>query len=567
MKKKISLLLSLVMMLMLFLSVNIVVNAVDNTENSYIPETTAETNEDHDGLIEETSTTKPVYYSKPATPKVTSTNSIGGVQLNWNKVDGAVKYAVYRRGEGQKNYTQIGTTTGTTFLDKNVASGKYYCYTVRAFNSAGGYSTYVYANTSTRKYMATPKLTSIYNHQNGLAIKWNAIAGVTKGYRVYRRGAGQSTWTYLGTTKNLYFIDSQVKNKSGEYFRYTVIADGGYHSKFDTNGLYLKRLANPTLTSVVSSSSGVTVKWSSVKSSTGYRVYRRGAGESWKLLTTVKGTSYIDSAVVKNQYYRYTVRAVSGGYISSYDSNGLLIKFTANISNSTKLYNQQLKKMTICKNFPYGDVNSKGVFSALVEDFDADGKEEMVTFSITHNSSNQAYIVLDLYTIKGNSVVHTDKSKEIYASGVGNYQINSCGTFVNSRIRIQYDSWGYGGSNHGSSFMTYKVANNKLVLCEEYLLSEFYRYNSLTYKETVSGKTFSSAEHFYSAVNKAGYDTNKHNHVGYEGSDFNVNQTDYMTAQCFKGNHIFSLVDSVQMLKSGRYGFIHDNTNLSERIK
>ena len=263
------------------------------------------------------------YVPKPATPKVTTTNEIGGVQVKWNAVAGATKYVVFRRQGGYNTWVNVGTTTGTTLLDKNVKSGIYYVYSVRAYNSSGQYSDFVSANTQTRKFMATPKLTTIYNHVNGLAIKWNAVAGVTNGYRVYRRGAGSTYWTYLGTTKNLYFIDSQVKNKSGEYFRYTVIADGGYHSKFDTTGLYLKRLANPTLTSAVSSTAGITVKWGAVKGTTGYYVYRKTANSTWVRVGTVGGTNnttFLDKTAKKGTTYTYTVKAVYGATTSAYNS-------------------------------------------------------------------------------------------------------------------------------------------------------------------------------------------------------------------------------------------------------
>ena len=259
----------------------------------------------------------------PATPKVATTNEIGGVNVTWNKVDSATKYVVFRRQGGSNTWVNIGTTTGNTLFDKNVKSGVYYVYSVRAYNSLGKYSDFVTANTQTRKYMATPKLTTIYNHQNGLAIKWNAVAGVTNGYRVYRRGAGSTYWTYLGTTKNLYFIDSQVKNKSGEYFRYTVIADGDYHSKFDTTGLYLKRLANPTLTSAVSSKSGITVKWGAVKGTTGYYVYRKTANSTWTRVGTVGGTNnttFLDKTAKKGTTYTYTVKAVYGATTSAYNT-------------------------------------------------------------------------------------------------------------------------------------------------------------------------------------------------------------------------------------------------------
>jgi fibronectin type 3 domain-containing protein len=171
--------------------------------------------------------------------------------------------------------------------------------------------------------MATPKLTGISNATNGLYIKWNAVAGVTNGYRVYRRGAGSTYWTYLGTTKNLYFTDSKVKNNNGEYFRYTVIADGGYHSKFDTTGLYLKRLSNPPLKSAAFESNGVVVKWGSVKGSTGYYVYRKTASSNWERIAIVGGTnstSYIDRSARKGITYTYTVRACSGSTLSYFYS-------------------------------------------------------------------------------------------------------------------------------------------------------------------------------------------------------------------------------------------------------
>ncbi len=260
---------------------------------------------------------------KLSTPKVTTTNEIGGIRVTWNKIPGAVKYVVYRRTAGSSIWVNLGTTTGTSFFDKNVKSGTYYCYTVRAFNSTGGYSNYVKANTNTRKYMATPKLTTIYNHAYGLAIKWNAVPGITNGYRVYRRGAGSTYWTYLGTTKNLYFIDNAVKNRNGEYYRYTVIADGGYRSAFDANGLYLRRLANPTLNSAVSSKLGITVKWGKVAGSSGYYVYRKTANSTWTRIATVKGVnsvSYLDKTAKKGTTYTYTVRAVYGTTLSSYYS-------------------------------------------------------------------------------------------------------------------------------------------------------------------------------------------------------------------------------------------------------
>ena len=262
-------------------------------------------------------------YAIPATPKVTTSNEIGGVKVNWNAVEGAVKYNVYRRQGGSSAWVYAGTTTGTTLLDTSVNSGVYYIYSVRAYNYVGQYSAFVSANTSTRKYMAVPKLVSISNATNGLHIKWDAVDGVTNGYRVYRRGAGSSYWTYLGTVKTTSYTDTAVKDNGGEYFRYTVIADGGYHSKFDITGLYLRRIGTPVLKSATSIAVGNIVRWGTVKGCNEYYVYRKTSNSNWVRIGAIDGansSAFVDTTAKKGTTYTYTVKAVYGKTMSAYNS-------------------------------------------------------------------------------------------------------------------------------------------------------------------------------------------------------------------------------------------------------
>ncbi|MBR0535808.1 MAG: leucine-rich repeat protein [Clostridia bacterium] len=270
-------------------------------------------------------------------------NVVGGVQVSWNSVAGATTYRVYRRGAGSNYWYYLGEVSASQlhFVDiegdanEQIKSGNYYRYTIRAsyngFDSAGEehlrYSGFD-ASGLYLKYMAVPKLKSISNATNGLYITWNAVGGVTNGYRVYRRGAGSTYWTYLGTTKNTYFTDTAVKNKNGEYFRYTVIADGGYHSKFDTTGLYLRRITNPVLKSATSAKAGITVKWGAVSGSTGYYLYRKTANSGWQQIGVVKGANnvtFLDKTAKKGVTYTYTVRAACGTN-KSYFNSGISCK-------------------------------------------------------------------------------------------------------------------------------------------------------------------------------------------------------------------------------------------------
>ncbi|MBO5065104.1 MAG: hypothetical protein J6D06_03220 [Clostridia bacterium] len=262
-----------------------------------------------------------IYYYKA--PTVSAVSAVGGVNITWDSIGGAETYRIYRKYNGASSWTYIATVDKNTlkYLDTAAITGRNIDYAVRAFASNGS-STFVAKRCA---YVATPILKSVSNAVSGVSVKWNAVSGAT-GYRVYRRGAGATYWTYLGTVKTTSYLDT--KAASGAYWRYTVITEFySVRSGFDTTGLYLKYVATPKLTGISNLSAGVNIKWNAVGGATGYRVYRRGAGQtSWLYLGTVSSTNFTDRNVVKNNYYRYTVRAVSGNVYSAFDTNGLVIK-------------------------------------------------------------------------------------------------------------------------------------------------------------------------------------------------------------------------------------------------
>ncbi len=266
-----------------------------------------------------------VFAASVVTPKATASNAVGGIKVYWNKVDNATKYNVYRRVGGSSSWVYAGTTTGTQIIDKGVTNGKYYVYSVRAYDSQGNYSVYNKNMTYTTKCVATPKLTSLVNDTNGLKLTWGAVSGAT--YRVYRRGAGSTSWTYLGTTSSTTFTDS--KASSGAYWRYTVRAvSSGYYSGFDTNGLYTMRLANPYSIKASQVQGGANVSWAKINGATGYRVYRRSAGSSnWTYLGATTTNTFKDTKIAYGEnYYRYTVRATRGNIYSGFYTDGAVVK-------------------------------------------------------------------------------------------------------------------------------------------------------------------------------------------------------------------------------------------------
>ena len=263
---------------------------------------------------------------KPNEPVLISlTNTSGGILFKWNAVDGASAYRVYKRGAGERYWTYLDTVGSTSYTDPRVASGNYYRYTVIAVN-AGGYSTF--HSGIFIKRLANPYNIKATNNIDNVTVTWSRINGATA-YRVYRRTAGVTYWTYLGTFSSTSYVDKNVKNNT--YYRYTVrSACGNTFSDYNTNGALTLLVEAPKPKRVTTAETGVYFTWYGVSGAQSYRVYRRGAGEGyWTYLGATKGTDYFDTGVKNGCYYRYTVRAVKNSYFSGFDSVGITLKFLA----------------------------------------------------------------------------------------------------------------------------------------------------------------------------------------------------------------------------------------------
>ena len=258
--------------------------------------------------------------------------SAGQIQVKWSAVNGATKYAVYRKALGKTSWTRLTNTfTGTTYTDKSadLIAGTTYYYTVRAYVNGvwGGYDKTGISATAS----AVPVLTSAKASAGQIQVKWNVVNGATK-YAVYRKATGDTSWTRLTKT----FTGTDYKDKSadliaGTTYYYTVRAYvnsawGGY----DKTGVSAVASAVPVLASATAATGQITVKWKAVNGATKYAVYRKAAGEtSWTRLTkTFTGTTYTDKSadLVAGTSYSYTVRAYVDGTWSGYNKAGVNAK-------------------------------------------------------------------------------------------------------------------------------------------------------------------------------------------------------------------------------------------------
>lgn len=209
----------------------------------------------------------------------------------------------------------------------------------------------------------------------------------------------------------------------------------------------------------------------------------------------------------------------------------------------------------------------EGVFSAIVKDYDGDKSNEMITFSLKKDNNGYWTIALDSYKVNEEKVVHESQGEAISISGAGNYQLELCTVTDGNKIRLMKEGLNGGGSTYICQFVTYEVQNGSLVKVDEYFLSEYYRYESYQYEETVSGETYASADEFFEAVADAGFEIDSHNHISGDSPEYDIHgDVDVYDAECFKGDHVFSLLDSSYLLGEERLGYLHDNTEFSVNL-
>lgn len=272
-----------------------------------------------------------VYYPLPI-PTIRTLNAASdGIKIEWNAVDGAGRYRLFRK-TGNGDWVALVDTTAVSYYDTNTPLGTKFTYTVRCVSADGKtfLSNYNQGESLTR--VKAPVLTSLTNVRSGIEVKWNAVSGA-ENYRVYRKTGGGS-WTKVGDSQGTSLIDTGVK--SGTEYTYTVrciTRDGRFcASIYDQTGKSGTFIATPSLKSCTVGNQGIYFTWNGVKGASRYRVFRKTGGGEWKYVADVSSTTYVDHNVYSGNRYTYTVRCLNSSgtaLLSDYDHAGRGVLFLA----------------------------------------------------------------------------------------------------------------------------------------------------------------------------------------------------------------------------------------------
>ena len=244
------------------------------------------------------------YFAPPVIDSIRNTTD--GVNLTWKRSSGAQAYRVYRKTDS--GWLRLAQTNSSSFTDTTAVSGVSYTYTLRMITADGERFMSDFLSGKRITYVAAPVITDAVNQSNGVKLTWEPSKGADF-YRIYYwTGSG---WQRLASKYLTEYVDTSVKN--GETREYTIRCldeDENFVSDYYRNGTINTYYAPPVIQSISGSEDGVTLTWNRAQGAEDYRLYRRTAESSWKLLTQTDESSYLDTTYEKGTVYYYTLRMI-----------------------------------------------------------------------------------------------------------------------------------------------------------------------------------------------------------------------------------------------------------------
>ena len=233
----------------------------------------------------------------PAPGNLTASVSGDGVSLNWDAVEGASGYSVYRDG------SLLETIDTNSFDESGLADGTYF-YEVAAVSdsSAAGAraGVSVVVDTDESPPAAPAGLTATVSGTS-VNLSWDADDGASS-YRIYRDGS------FLNSTNATSLSESGLAD--GSYF-YEVSSVNDYGESADRAGVNVVVDTNeyppaaPTGLIAEVSGASVTLTWNAVSDASNYQVYRDG--DFW---AAVSANSFSESELDNGDYF-YEISAVN----------------------------------------------------------------------------------------------------------------------------------------------------------------------------------------------------------------------------------------------------------------
>ena len=248
-----------------------------------------------------------------ARPEITLSNvaSTGKIKISWNKIEGAVKYEVYRSTDNN-TWSKLSTVSGTSLTNTSTEAGTLYYYKVKAIHEKESANS-AYSSVKSRTCdLARPSISSltIISSTGKIKVKWGAVDGAVK-YALYC-STDNKTWTKLVTTTGTSINHNSAVAGTRYYYKvYAIASNSAANSAYSTVKDGYCDLARPTLTVSLNSKDKPVLTWNEIDGAVKYAVYRSTDNKTWTKMITTTGTKLTHSSAVSGTTYYYKVRAIA----------------------------------------------------------------------------------------------------------------------------------------------------------------------------------------------------------------------------------------------------------------
>ncbi len=249
------------------------------------------------------------------------------ITLEWDKVDDADSYYIYRATSSSGNYTLINKVDDTSYTDKNLSEDKTYYYKVKAADGSvtSAYSSIAHATTgdgSDNDLDAPDDLDITDVTEDTITLEWEEVDDADY-YYVYRATSKSGTYTKIDKVEDNEFTDYDLESDKTYYYKVKAY-DGSKSSDYsavvyDTtdSGSDLDAPEDLDVTDVTEDS--ITLEWDEVEDADYYYVFRATSKSgSYSKIAKVKDTEYTNKNLQDDKTYYYKVKAYDGNKSSDY---------------------------------------------------------------------------------------------------------------------------------------------------------------------------------------------------------------------------------------------------------
>ena len=170
---------------------------------------------------------------KLARPEVEESNvkSSGKIKLEWKKIEGAIKYKIYRRVGKTGDYEYYKSTTKTSYTDKDTKAGTVYYYKVKAVHEKSSADSAKSSGVGQTCKLARPNV-KVKLSKGDPKLSWEKISDATE-YKIYRATSKDGKYKLVKETTSLKFTDKKAKEGKTYYYKVKAI-----HKTSSANSAY-----------------------------------------------------------------------------------------------------------------------------------------------------------------------------------------------------------------------------------------------------------------------------------------------------------------------------------------